>query len=34
MSIAYSIGRGEPRKPSHKEIEEFREWYFNHKLPE
>ena len=33
LSIAYSIGRGEPRKVRHEDIEQFREWYFNHKLP-
>jgi L-fuculose-phosphate aldolase len=33
MTIAYSLGKGEPRWPSQKDIEEYKNWYFFKKLP-
>jgi L-fuculose-phosphate aldolase len=33
ISIAHSLGKGEPRRPSSKEIREFKDWYFEKKLP-
>jgi L-fuculose-phosphate aldolase len=32
MTIAYSLGKGEPRWPSQKDIEEYKNWYFFKKL--
>lgn len=34
MCIAYSLGKGEPRWPTQKDLEEYKDWYFNKKLPE
>lgn len=33
MTIAYSLGKGEPRFPSRKDIEEYKNWYFHKILP-
>lgn len=34
MCIAYSLGKGEPRWPSQKDLDEYKSWYFNKMLPE
>lgn len=33
MTIAYSCGKGEPRWPSQKDLDEYKNWYFHKKLP-
>jgi L-fuculose-phosphate aldolase len=33
MTIAYSIGKGEPKWPSQKDIDDYKEWVDNKKLP-
>jgi L-fuculose-phosphate aldolase len=33
MAIAYSLGKGEPRFPTPQDIEEYKNWYFDKKLP-
>jgi ribulose-5-phosphate 4-epimerase/fuculose-1-phosphate aldolase len=33
MTIAYSLGKGEPRLPSQKDLDEYKDWYFHKKLP-
>jgi L-fuculose-phosphate aldolase len=33
MCYAFSLGKGEPRWPSEKDIQEYKDWYFNKKLP-
>jgi L-fuculose-phosphate aldolase len=34
MVIAYSLGKGEPRWPTEKDIQEYKNWYLYKKLPE
>jgi L-fuculose-phosphate aldolase len=34
MSIAYSLSKGEPRWPSQKDLDEYKDWHFHKKLPE
>ena len=34
MILAYSVDKGEPRWPSTKDLEEYRNWYYHKKLPE
>ena len=34
MVIACSLGRGEPRWPTQKDIQEYKNWYLNKKLPD
>jgi L-fuculose-phosphate aldolase len=34
MILAYSLGQGEPRWPSAKDLAEYRDWHFHRKLPE
>jgi L-fuculose-phosphate aldolase len=34
MVLAYSLDKGEPRWPSAKDLQEYRNWYFDKKLPE
>lgn len=33
MTIAYSLGKGEPRWPSQQDIDAYKAWYFHKKLP-
>lgn len=34
MQLAISLGRGEPKWPTVKDIQDFQNWVYNHKLPE
>jgi len=34
LAIAYSLGKGEPRKPSQEEIDEYKRWFYHRQLPE
>jgi L-fuculose-phosphate aldolase len=34
ICIAHSLGKGEPRRPSPQEIEEYKDWFYHRQLPE
>jgi len=34
LAIAYSLGKGEPRKPGQEEIDAYKRWFYHRQLPE
>ncbi len=34
MTIAYTLGKGEPRWPTERELEDYRSWHFHKKIPD